>query len=63
MNVKSCEKTNTLRPSIVPQPVTTPSPYTRRFSMPNPRARDDREHVELLEGARVEQHDHTVREP
>ena len=39
MNVKSCEKMKTLRPSIVPQPVTTPSPYTRRFSMPNPRAR------------------------
>ena len=24
--VKSCENTNTLRPSIVPHPVTTPSP-------------------------------------
>ena len=27
--VKSCENTNTRRPSIVPWPVTTPSPYGR----------------------------------
>ncbi len=27
--VKSCEKTNTRRPSMVPWPVTTPSPYGR----------------------------------
>src|SRR3989449_6153484 len=33
--VKSCEKTNTVRPSIVPWPVTTPSPRTRFASIPN----------------------------
>ena len=37
--VKSCEKTNTLRPSIVPQPVTTPSVSGRLFSIPKPWAR------------------------
>ncbi len=31
--VKSCEKTATGRPSIVPHPVTTASPYGRRFCM------------------------------
>ena len=33
--VKSCEKTHTRRPSIVPWPVTTASPQGRFFSMPN----------------------------
>ncbi len=37
--VKSCANTNTLRPSMVPQPVTTPSVSGRVFSMPNPCAR------------------------
>ena len=37
--VKSCENTNTLRPSMVPQPVTTPSVSGRLFSMPKPWAR------------------------
>jgi hypothetical protein len=32
--VKSWEKTKTLRPKIVPQPVTTASPYGRFSSMP-----------------------------
>src|SRR4051812_15221458 len=32
--VKSCEKTKTLRPKIVPYPVTTASPYGRRSSIP-----------------------------
>src|SRR5215208_2197212 len=31
--VKSCEKTHTRRPSIVPMPVTTASPHGRFFSM------------------------------
>src|SRR2546426_798366 len=31
--VKSCEKTKTVRPSIVPWPVTTPSPSTRSASL------------------------------
>src|SRR6266699_1692747 len=33
--VKSLAKTNSLRPLTVPQPVTTPSPGTFDFSMPN----------------------------
>src|SRR5438093_2945645 len=33
--VKSCENTKTVRPSIVPWPVTTPSPRTRFASIPN----------------------------
>src|SRR5581483_1552052 len=33
--VKSLAKTKILRPFTVPQPVTTPSPGTRVFSMPN----------------------------
>ncbi len=37
--MKSCEKTKTLRPSIVPHPVTTPSPYGRVRSIPKPCAR------------------------
>ena len=32
--VKSCEKTKTLRPKIVPYPVTTASPYGRRSIIP-----------------------------
>lgn len=32
--VKSCEYTQTGRPSTVPYPVTTPSPYGRFFSIP-----------------------------
>jgi len=32
--VKSCEKTKTVRPLIVPRPVTTPSPGGLSFSMP-----------------------------
>jgi hypothetical protein len=32
--VKSCEKTNTRRPKIVPWPVTTASPHGRRSSIP-----------------------------
>ena len=35
----SCAKTTTVRPSTVPQPVTTPSPAGRVRSMPNPWAR------------------------
>ncbi len=37
--VKSWANTKTLRPSIVPQPVTTPSVSGRLFSMPKPWAR------------------------
>ena len=37
--VKSCANTKTLRPSIVPQPVTTPSVSGRVFSIPKPWAR------------------------
>ncbi len=33
--VKSCEKTTTGLPSIVPQPVTTASPQGRRFCISN----------------------------
>ncbi len=32
--VKSCEKTKTRRPKMVPWPVTTASPYGRRSSIP-----------------------------
>jgi hypothetical protein len=32
--VKSCEKTKTLRPKIVPWPVTTASPHGRRSIIP-----------------------------
>ena len=40
---------------MVPQPVTTPSPGTRVFSMPKSMQRCSTIHVELLEGALVEQ--------
>ena len=53
--VKSLAKTKTVRPLTVPQPVTTPSPgILRLLHAEIGRAVLD-EHVELLEGALVEQ--------
>ena len=37
--VKSCEKTKTLRPRIVPWPVTTASPHGRFSRIPNSTSR------------------------
>ena len=53
--MKSLEKTKTVRPLTVPQPVTTPSPGMLVFSMPKSVAAVLDEHVELLERALVEQ--------
>ena len=53
--VKSCENTQTGRPSIVPWPVTTASPQGRFRSMSKSRGAVAHERVELLERARVEQ--------
>ena len=52
--VKSCENTNTLRPSTVPHPVMTPSVYGRSSS-PDGLGAVAGEQVELVERAVVEE--------
>ncbi len=52
--MKSWEKMQTLRPSIVPKPVITPSVYGRLSSV-EPGRPGAGQHVELLEGTLVQE--------